>query len=78
MTAGIGHERHKASVFNGLSDLALVLGTEASTLGGDNFKLPRRKFAEDFYILIVNGSYFVLAGDTGHSASLNSKFKTQN
>lgn len=53
-------------MFNGLGNLPLMFGAKASALGSDNFKLTRGKFAEDFYIFVVNGIDFVLAGDASH------------
>ena len=64
LATGVGHESHEAGVLDGLGNLALVLGTQTGALGGDNLKLPRSKFTENFDVFIVNGGYFVLAGDT--------------
>lgn len=65
-------------MFDGLGHLALVFGAEAGALGGDNFKLPRGKFTENFDVFVVNGVNFVLAGDTRHKHFVKLKFKGQN
>jgi hypothetical protein len=54
-------------VFDGVSDLPLVFRTEAGAFRGDNLKLPRSKFTENFDVFVINGGYFFLAGDASHN-----------
>ncbi|OGN11636.1 MAG: hypothetical protein A3C71_00800 [Candidatus Yanofskybacteria bacterium RIFCSPHIGHO2_02_FULL_43_15c] len=66
MVSGVWHERHEAGVFDGLSNLALVLGTEAVALTREDFKLARHKFAEKFNFFVIDRIRFFLANITDH------------
>lgn len=67
LVSSIGHQSHEAGVFDRLHNLALVLGTEAITLAGDNLKLPRHKFTEQFHFFIINRIGFFLTDVTNHN-----------
>ena len=50
---------HEAGAFDGLCELALMLGTDAGTLAGDHASVRGQVLFQDLAILIVDQLYIV-------------------